>query len=72
MGMQFGQVPKQENSYEVIDIDTALPFGKFKGLTPNKVIEVGEVKYLVWMVENTSVEFSVELLDLMSECQTDD
>lgn len=40
---------------------TPMGFGKYKGMTPNEIIDGGDMGYLVWLYEQKSNQFSAWL-----------
>ncbi|MGYP001338022402 len=44
------------------DRNWVMPFGKFKGLALSEIIE-NDPQYLVWLVDNTDLDFHSEIMD---------
>jgi len=46
------------------DMDDLMPFGKYKGTEIEEIIE-DDPQYMVWAVENMSIQFSEEVLEIV-------
>lgn len=44
------------------DRNWIMPFGKFKGLALSEIIK-NDPQYLVWLVDNTDLDFHSEIMD---------
>lgn len=45
-----------------LNTNSVLPFGKYKGSTVGQIINT-DFTYLIWMQDNTDIEFSVDVQD---------
>lgn len=52
--------------YKPLELEDPIPFGKHKCELVKHVVE-DDPSYIEWMIDNTSVEFEEEVLDLMEK-----
>lgn len=52
--------------YELIELNTILKAGKYKGLTPAKLL-VTDVNYLKWMINKSNLLISINVIEKVNE-----